>query len=170
MKLKFEMRRAHIEQLHRILSILNGSLWGQDEKIYFYFDNQNVVIYPEERGGFDRVWGRIHIGNLVSENGGFFSAYTVKSMKAKNSVLLCPRKLASLVEDLKVVVDLNCDACFKLTQMADADAQGQKKQYLEVTGHNHSFAGSTFKSHVEVTTVFSETLYPEELTPKEADF
>lgn len=116
MKLKFEMRRAHIEQLQRILSLVNGSLWGSDEKIYFYFDNMNVVIYPEERGGFERVWGRIHIGNLVSENGGgFFSSYVVKSMKPKNSVLVTPKRLGSLVDDLKVLVDLNCDATFKLT-------------------------------------------------------
>ena len=29
------------------------------EKIYFYFDADNVVIYPEEAGGFDKVFARI---------------------------------------------------------------------------------------------------------------
>lgn len=54
--------------------------------------------------------------------------------------------------------------------MSDASDATQKKQYLEICGHSQQFAGSTFKSHVEVATVFSETLYPEALQVKEADF
>jgi hypothetical protein len=32
-----------------------------DLNIYFYFDTDNVIIYPEERGGFDKVFARLHI-------------------------------------------------------------------------------------------------------------
>jgi len=34
-------------------------------KIYFYFDTDNVIIYPEERGGFDKIFGRLHISNKL---------------------------------------------------------------------------------------------------------
>ena len=100
-----------------------SQIWTQSgrkddsEKIFFYFDADYVVIYPEEAGGFDRVFARIHINNVFNENGGgFFSSYTVKSLKKKSAVLLTPKKLSSFIEDLKVLIDLNADATFKLIQ------------------------------------------------------
>ena len=29
----------------------------------FYFDTDQMIIYPAEKGGFDRIYGRIHILN-----------------------------------------------------------------------------------------------------------
>jgi hypothetical protein len=43
----------YIEILQLVNQIWGGS--GQ-EKIYFYFDQDCMIIYPEDRGGFDRVY------------------------------------------------------------------------------------------------------------------
>ena len=96
--------------------MVNSNLWSNDDVIYFYFDTDNVVIYPETVSGIDRVFARIHIRNLTGEQSGpaFFSGYTVKSVKAKSAVLISPKKLSSFIEDLKVLVDLNDDGTFKL--------------------------------------------------------
>ena len=94
---------------------MQGGRKDDGGNIYFYFDADQVVIYPEEAGGFDKVFARIHITNVYSEGGGgFFQSYTVKSLKKKSAVLLTPKKLSSFIEDLKVLIDLNADATFKL--------------------------------------------------------
>jgi hypothetical protein len=58
-----------------------------------------MIIYPEDKGGFDRVYARIHIRNAPSptgEGGGsalqgnFLSNYTIKSQKEKNAILISP--------------------------------------------------------------------------------
>lgn len=136
-----------------------------------YFDEENVVIYPGEKGGFDRVFARIHISNLTSAHGGggFFKSFTIKSFKKKNAVLISPKDLKGFIEDLKVIIDLDADANFRLTQSSDGD-DAVKKQYIEITGNNSEVLGSTFKSYVEVACHFSEQQYPEELDPKEVDF
>lgn len=129
-----------------------------------------MVIYPQERGGFDRVFARIHISNLTAAHGGgFFKSFTIKSLKAKNAVLVSPKSLKGFIEDLKVLVDLNDDAAFRLTQSSEHE-EGVKKQYIEITGSCAEIAGSTFKSYVEVGCHFSESQYPEELDTKEVDF
>lgn len=69
MKLKFELQRLQIEHLLRILQHVYTNVWNtqpEDDKIFFYFDDENMVIYPGERCGFDRVFSRIHIHNLTS--------------------------------------------------------------------------------------------------------
>ncbi len=76
MKLKFELKRNQIEYLYsksfeynfiEILQLVN-QIWGGSgqEKIYFYFDQDSMIIYPEDKGGFDRVYARIHIRNAPS--------------------------------------------------------------------------------------------------------
>ena len=75
-----------------------------------------MVIYPGEKGGFDRVFSRIHINNLTNAHGGgFFKSYTIKSVKNKNAVLLSPKSIKEFIEDLKVLLDLSADASFRLT-------------------------------------------------------
>lgn len=173
MKLKFELRKNHIEQLHKILQHVFSNIWSgsqEDEQIFFYFDNENMVIYPGEKGGFDRVFARIHISNLTNSHGsGFFKSFTIKSLKAKNAVLVSPKSLKGFIEDLKVLLDLNDDASFRLTQSSDTD-DGVKRQFIEITGNNAEVAGSTFKSYVEVACHFSESQYPDALDNKEVDF
>lgn len=116
------------------------------------------------------MFSRIHVNNLINENGGgFFQSYTVKSLKKKNSVLITPKKMGSLIEDLKVLIDLNNDATFKLIQSSDNE-EGVKKQYIEITGHCTQYIGSTFKSYIEVNTIFQENLYPVDLEPKDVEF
>jgi hypothetical protein len=73
-----------------------NQIWGGSgsERIFFYFDQDCMIIYPEDKGGFDRVYARIHIrnapptptgGNEGSSMGGgsihsnFLSNYTIKS-------------------------------------------------------------------------------------------
>ena len=62
MKLKFELKRANIENLHKLLQ-LTSTIWKNDDKIYFYFDADQMIVYPENRTGFDKVFARIHINN-----------------------------------------------------------------------------------------------------------
>ena len=45
-----------------------------------------------------------------------------------------------------------------------------KKQFIEITGNNVQVVGSTFKSFVEVATIFTEALYPETLQDKDIEF
>ena len=44
-------------------------VWGTSEKMYFYFDEDQLIIYPAEKGGFDKVFARIHISNYHSRAG-----------------------------------------------------------------------------------------------------
>ena len=38
-------------------------IWKGDEKIFMYFDLDQMIIYPENRSGFDKIFARIHINN-----------------------------------------------------------------------------------------------------------
>jgi len=60
MKLKFDIRRQYIKNLHQILTICT-KIWKNDERIIFYFDDNQLIIYPETRQGFDKIFARIHI-------------------------------------------------------------------------------------------------------------
>jgi hypothetical protein len=51
-----------------VLSLVS-LIWSASDKIYFYFDQDQMIIYPEEKGGFDKVFARIHIANLNSKAG-----------------------------------------------------------------------------------------------------
>ena len=84
-----------------------------------------MIIYPEDKGGFDRVYARIHIRNAPPAGGNegsgmgiqsnFLSNYTIKSQKEKNAILISPQSLTHFTENLKVLVDLGYEAQFKLT-------------------------------------------------------
>lgn len=123
MKLKFELKRANIENLHKLLQ-LTSQIWRNDDKIFLYFDGDQMIIYPENRSGFDKVFARIHINNVNPQRGegqNFFASYQIKSQKEKNAILISPHNLASFIEDLKVLVELGYDAMFKLTQCTNED-------------------------------------------------
>lgn len=62
MKLKFELKLQNIQYLHKLL-VLAQQIWKQGEKIFFYFDTDSMIIYPESRAGFDKVFARIHVDN-----------------------------------------------------------------------------------------------------------
>lgn len=92
-------------------------------------------------------------------------------------MLVSPKSLKGFIEDLKVLVDLSYDGAFRLTQSADpADEGGQKKQYIEISGHASgevdvgAGAGGNFKSYVEVGCFFSESSYPKDLEGGEVEF
>ena len=118
MKLRFDIKRANIEQLQKLLA-LTFTLWKADDKIFFYFDQDQMIIYPQNKSGFDKIFARIHINNSNPRNADsgqkFFSQYTIKSQKEKSAILVCPVDLQSFINDLKVLVDLGYDATFKLT-------------------------------------------------------
>lgn len=133
-----------------------------------------MVIYPEERAGFDKVFARIHIANqLNAELGGggstFFHKYEIKSMKEKSAILVTPKKISSFIEDLKVLIDLECSGSFKLTQQTDTENGGAKKQFLEISGTSDRIRG-VLTSFVEITAIFQKNLYPEKLATKEVEF
>lgn len=94
-----------------------------------------MIIYPESRSGFDKVFARIHINNAnpnkMNEGQNFFASYQIKSQKEKNAILISPHNLASFIEDLKVLVELGYDAMFKLTQCTNDD---QVQKFIEITG------------------------------------
>ncbi len=60
MKLRFDLKRQHIEQLHKVLTLVS-QIWSGVDRIYMYFDEESVIVYPEERRGFDRIYARVHI-------------------------------------------------------------------------------------------------------------
>lgn len=178
--------------------MLEQQIWNETKKeelkIYFYFDTDNLIIYPEERAGFDKIFGRLHIYNKLTSGGffntgdaesSFFSAYTIKSQKDKCAVLLSPLKITNFIEDLKTLIgksllapncalitkclisDLGLDGSFKLTQQAK---ESKKIQYIEITGNQNLHAGAVFRSYVEIETIFSTQFYPEVLEKKEIEF
>ena len=69
MKLKFTLRHGHIEYLYKVLQLVNNTYWDKslDDKIYIYFDNDCIVIYPSEKAGLDRIYARIRIGLVNSD-------------------------------------------------------------------------------------------------------
>lgn len=82
MKLKFELKRGNIENLHKLLQ-LASQIWRNDDKIFFYFDTDQMIIYPENRSGFDKVFARIHIANSspkgISDVSTFFIFYVCRA-------------------------------------------------------------------------------------------
>jgi len=44
------------------------TVWDKNDKIFFYFDESNMFIYPDERAGFDKVFARIHIRNELDRS------------------------------------------------------------------------------------------------------
>jgi hypothetical protein len=117
MKLKFVIKHANIEYFYKVLSLVNNLYWdkGLDDKIYFYFDDESIVIYPSEKAGIDRVYARIKIEVKSQDANSFFNDYLIKSLKEKNAMLVQPKKLSSLIENLKRLHESQYDAAFKLT-------------------------------------------------------
>jgi hypothetical protein len=107
MKLKFAIKYANIEYLYRVLSLVNNTYWDKsmDDKIYFYFDDESIVIYPCEKAGMDRIFARIKVEVRSSDSNSFFNDYLIKSLKEKNAMLIAPKKLSVLIENLKRLVD-----------------------------------------------------------------
>ena len=77
--------------------------------------------------------------------------------------------LRGFIDDLKVLLDLNADAKFRLTQSTDPETR-MKKQFIEIEGTNSAVQGSLFKSLLEVECVFKNDQYPDQLEPKEIGF
>lgn len=36
-------------------------IWENDDKIFFYFDESQLIIYPIGKDGFDKIFARIHV-------------------------------------------------------------------------------------------------------------
>mmetsp|Transcript_31677 Transcript_31677/g.48479 ORF Transcript_31677/g.48479 Transcript_31677/m.48479 type:complete len:174 (+) Transcript_31677:76-597(+) len=149
------------------------TLWKQDDKILFYFDTDQMIVYPQNKSGFDKVFARIHINNTNPKGDTgqkFFSQYTIKSQKEKNAILVCPSELPSFITDLKVLVDLGYDATFKLTQCSN-DSSGSISKYIEITGFNsQQHGGEIVRSYVQIESHFDKSMYPEEIEQKQIEF
>ena len=96
MKLKFVVKHSNIEYLYKVLQLVNNTYWDKsmDDKIYFYFDDESIVIYPCEKGGFDKIYARIKVEVKSSDQNSFFSEYLIKSLKEKNAMLVAPKRLS----------------------------------------------------------------------------
>ena len=130
-----------------------------------------MIIYPETRSGFDKVFARIHINNANpkgSEGQYFFASYQIKSQKEKNAILISPHNLPSFLEDLKVLVELGYDAMFKLTQCQQGDTI---QKFVEITGSSGpAKEKETVRSFVQIDAHFDKALFPEEIEPKAIEF
>ncbi len=82
-------------------------------------------------------------------------------------MLIAPKKLSVLIENLKRLVDSQYDAQFKLTQQQEPD--GSKKQYLEIQAASVG-AQNSFRVNVEIATIFTTHLYPSNFEPKQVRF
>ena len=146
------------------------SIWKSGESIYIYFSDKNIVIYPEERLGFEQIFGRVHIlpvsqaesGNLF----GFMSNYKCCSQQEDNGILLSPHRFSDFVDSLKVLVELGIDGEFKLTQREGANGV---KKYIQTAGSQEN-ENETFKYFVEIETIFDTKKYPKEIMSKEMMF
>jgi len=130
-----------------------------------------MIIYPENRTGFDKIFARIHINNTnpkAIEGQNFFSAYQIKSQKEKCAILISPHDLTGFIQDLKILEELGYDAMFKLTQ-CNTDDQVQK--FIEITGSSGpAKERETVRSFVQIDAHFDKALFPEEIEPKNIEF
>ena len=171
MKLKFELRRQSIPNLYKLLQ-LTAQIWKNDEKIYFYFDVDQLIIYPESRQGFDKIFARLHITARD-----FFHNYQIKSQKEKSAILISPHSLSSFLSDLKVLEELGYDALFKLAQCTNGET-GQVQKYLEITGFSGNQGsmgaskerGEQVRSFVQIDAHFDKALFPECIEDKQVEF
>eukprot|EP00347_Sterkiella_histriomuscorum_P007817 403347449 len=157
--------RIEIEKILQLVS----HLWGNAERILFYFDNDQMIIYPEEKGGFDRVYARIHILNTHQKSGDgqhFFTNYSIKSQKDKNAILIQVTNLPTFIDNLKILVDLGYDAILKLTQMQQ---EKEIKKYIDITGISAS-TKEMVRSFIEITCHFDLNLFPEQISQKQVNF
>jgi hypothetical protein len=81
MKLKFELKPHQMSKLLGIYHTHNyfsdilkevKGIWGdkgETGQIMFYFDNDQMIIYPEHKGGWDRIYSRVHVLNHLSMAG-----------------------------------------------------------------------------------------------------
>jgi hypothetical protein len=143
-------------------------IWESGEKILIYFNDHNIVIYPESNIGFDKIFGRIHIvPNAQAELlFGFMSNYKCQSQQDDNAILISPIKISELLDGLKVLVELNYDGNFKLTQREMNDIV---KKYLQIEGTQED-QSETIKYFVEIDTIFDPKKYPEEIVLKEISY
>ena len=81
MKLNFQISRSNIDILYKLLTALSH-VWPSGERIYIYFCNNTIIIYPEERSGFDKIYGRMQIvpiADASTGSAGFCQSYKVVS-------------------------------------------------------------------------------------------
>jgi len=81
--------------------------------------------------------------------------------------VIAPRSLPSFIEDLKVLVELNYDAMFKLTQTEDQNKEIRK--YIDIVGSSGQ-TKDVVRSFVEIDAIFDSSLYPEVIEPKQVEF
>ena len=79
---------------------------------------------------------------------------------------MSPKNISSFIEDLKVLVDLGYDAYFKLAQTMNEE---EIKKYIDITGTSSS-SKDIVRSFVEIDAHFDQSLFPEEIEPKEVFF
>ena len=158
-------------------------IWERNDKVLFFFDDNIMMVYPDERAGFDKVFARFTITNkldrdqvphegVVTRAGPgssavFFDNYLVRSQKENNVVVIMPLELNSFLEDLKVLIELGYNGEFKLSQSKEED--GTVKKYLSITGKSPDGKDS-IKSYVEIEAIFSREMYPQEIEPKQVKF
>ena len=65
--------------------------------------------------------------------------------------MISPKVLSYFIETLKVLVDLNYEAQFKLTQ---SNQDGEIKKYLDVTGSGSSQGKEVVRSFIEINCHF----------------
>ena len=146
------------------------SIWKAGERIDIYFDDKSIVIYPEEKQGFEQLFGKIYIIPIPHAESatlfGFMSTYKWVSQQENNAITISPLKFNEFLDGLKVLSDLGYDGNFKLTQR---DSANGVRKYLQIDGV-HEERTEALKYFVEIETIFEPTRYPSEIIPKEITF
>ena len=127
MKLKFKLSLRHIEHLLRVLTSVSQSYWQigkADDKILMYFDSDHMFVYPMEHQGFDKIHARIFIATTFESGGdtyNFFESKTIESIKENNAIVFRILKFSAFIDALKILVNSEFDAQFKLAQERQPD-------------------------------------------------
>ena len=78
--------------------------------------------------------------NNFSDRSNFFSAYTIKSARDKQAIVVEPKDIKGFIDDLKILVQIGYEASFKLTQVL---RENVIKKYLEITASQNALTSKS---------------------------
>ena len=117
MKLKFEIKSSALAELVKILDHLVKNYWqdkGYNLIVYFYIDEDSMIIYPPQCAGFDRIFARL----LITDLSDTLDDFKIESQQPKNAVVFTPEKFQDFIDFMKICGNNDFKAKFHLKQTA----------------------------------------------------